>query len=265
VEILEVDGPSAPEELLRELYEAELDAVAELQHGAAPPAFEARLHLYRDPGRRRWLARLDGLPAGAAELRDGVADVRVRRSRRRRGVGTALFAAVCAAAAGNGLRELRGHHATQGGAAFAASVGATDERRDVESLLVLAEAELPEAAAPEGVELRTSRSVTAGHETLTTVAVAGGEVVASTSVRIGGRGYAGTDDTATVPAWRGRGLAQLVKCENLRRLREERPDVEVVGTVNAEQNTAIRTVNAKIGFVPVLILTTTVMALGSEE
>jgi GNAT superfamily N-acetyltransferase len=90
-----------------------------------------------------------------------------------------------------------------------------------------------------------------------------GEVVALTGIRVGRAPcrYAATDDTTTVPRARGRGLAYAVKLENLRRLREERPDVELVGTMNAEHNAAMRAVNTKLGFVPTITLTTAVVAL----
>jgi mycothiol synthase len=70
-----------------------------------------------------------------------------------------------------------------------------------------------------------------------------------------------TDDTATIAEARGLGLAYAVKVESLRRLREQRPDVEVVRTVNAEHNVAMRAVNTKAGFVPTVIETTTVLTL----
>jgi hypothetical protein len=70
-----------------------------------------------------------------------------------------------------------------------------------------------------------------------------------------------TDDTATLAEVRGLGLAYAVKVESLRRLRDERPDVEVVRTVNAEHNVAMRAVNTKAGFVPTVIETTTVLKL----
>ena len=40
-----------------------------------------------------------------------------------------------------------------------------------------------------------------------------------------------------------------MKLESLRRLRDERPDVESCRTMNAEHNVAMRAVNAKLGFV----------------
>jgi mycothiol synthase len=70
-----------------------------------------------------------------------------------------------------------------------------------------------------------------------------------------------TDDTATIAEARGLGLAYAVKVESLRRLRDEHPDVEVVRTVNAEHNVAMRAVNTKAGFVPTVIETTAVLTL----
>jgi len=70
-----------------------------------------------------------------------------------------------------------------------------------------------------------------------------------------------TDDTATIAEARGLGLAYAVKVESLRRLRDECPDVEVVRTVNAEHNVAMRAVNTKAGFVPTVIETSTVLTL----
>lgn len=97
-----------------------------------------------------------------------------------------------------------------------------------------------------------------------TVATAdGGEAVAFTEIRVSAppaRG-ASTEDTATVAAHRRRGLSLAVKAESLRRLRDDRPDVEVVNTLNAESNVAMRAVNAKLGFVPIATLTTAVLPL----
>lgn len=97
-----------------------------------------------------------------------------------------------------------------------------------------------------------------------TVALEGGEVVALTAVRVPnarGVSLAHTDDTTTVPAARGRGLARAVKLENLRRLRRERPDVERIGTKNATHNAAMLAVNGRLGFVPAVTLTTAVVRL----
>ncbi|HEY2388225.1 MAG TPA: GNAT family N-acetyltransferase [Candidatus Binatia bacterium] len=96
-----------------------------------------------------------------------------------------------------------------------------------------------------------------------TVALEAGGVVAFTDVRVSAppSPVALTDDTATVPTARRRGLATAVKREALRRLRAERPDVEFVVTMNAELNTAMRAVNTKLGFEPVTVLTTSVLEL----
>jgi GNAT superfamily N-acetyltransferase len=107
-------------------------------------------------------------------------------------------------------------------------------------------------------------AVARGRESRVTVAVdARGVVGAFTDVRVSAPPcpIATTDDTATIAEARKRGLAYAVKLESLRRLRDERPDVEVVRTVNAEHNHAMRAVNTKLGFVPTAFLTTSVLTL----
>lgn len=103
-----------------------------------------------------------------------------------------------------------------------------------------------------------------GRESRVTVAIdADGVVGAFTDLRTSSppSPVATTDDTATIAEARQRGLAYAVKLESLRRVREERPDVEVVRTVNAEHNHAMRAVNTKLGFVPTAFLTTSVLTL----
>ena len=103
-----------------------------------------------------------------------------------------------------------------------------------------------------------------GREIHATVAVDDdGEVGAFTDLRTSAppSPFASTDDTATLPQARRIGLATAVKREALRTLRDKRPDVEVVRTTNAEDNTGMRTVNTALGFVPVLVQTTTVLTL----
>jgi GNAT superfamily N-acetyltransferase len=106
-------------------------------------------------------------------------------------------------------------------------------------------------------------SIARGRPPRVTVALENGEIVAFTDLRVSAAPapVAGTDDTATLARARLRGLATAVKLEALRRLRNERPDVEHVITLNAEQNTAMRAVNTGLGFVPVLTLTSTVLEL----
>jgi mycothiol synthase len=103
-----------------------------------------------------------------------------------------------------------------------------------------------------------------GRESRVTVAVdPDGVVGAFTDLRVSPPPcpIATTDDTATIATARRRGLAYAVKLEALRRLRADRPDVELVRTVNAEHNHAMRAVNAKLGFAPTAFLTTSVLRL----
>ena len=103
-----------------------------------------------------------------------------------------------------------------------------------------------------------------GRDSHVTIAVDAKGVVGSfTDVRVSAPPcpVATTDDTATIAEARGLGLAYAVKVESLRCLRDARPDVEVVRTVNAEHNVAMRAVNTKAGFVPTVFETTTVLTL----
>jgi GNAT superfamily N-acetyltransferase len=111
--------------------------------------------------------------------------------------------------------------------------------------------EIEETAAKRGREMR-----------VTVVIDERNEVAAFTDLRVTpGATTAGTDDTA-VAAWaRGRGIGRAVKLEALRRLRADRPEVETVTTMNAEGNAAMRHINTRIGFVPTVILTSTVLTL----
>lgn len=72
---------------------------------------------------------------------------------------------------------------------------------------------------------------------------------------------ASTEDTATVAAQRGRGLAGWVKAESLRRLRADRPDVRLVTTTNAAGNEPILALNRRLGFERVAVATTASVSL----
>jgi GNAT superfamily N-acetyltransferase len=90
-----------------------------------------------------------------------------------------------------------------------------------------------------------------GREYRVTVAVdRSGEVAAFTELRLSPE-MASVEDTATVAAHRGRGLAMWVKAESLRRLRAERPGVRLVTTTNAADNAPILAANRRLGFEPV--------------
>ncbi len=102
-----------------------------------------------------------------------------------------------------------------------------------------------------------------GREVRATVAIDDrNEVAGFTDLRVTpGDTAASTDDTA-VAAWaRGRGIGRAVKVESLRRLQADRPEVETVSTMNAEHNAAMRHINTSVGFVPTVIMTTTVLKL----
>jgi GNAT superfamily N-acetyltransferase len=102
-----------------------------------------------------------------------------------------------------------------------------------------------------------------GREVRVTVALdPDGAIVSFTDVRVTPGGTTvNTDDSGTLARARGRGLARAVKLESLRRLREERPEVEIVITMNAEQNAAMRHINTTVGFVPTATLTSTVFTV----
>ncbi len=89
-----------------------------------------------------------------------------------------------------------------------------------------------------------------------------GEIGAFTDLRVSAGSTVGfTDDTGTVAEHRGGGLARAVKLESLRRLRDDHPELEVVTTMNAEENQAMRHINERIGFTSVATMTTTVLTL----
>ncbi|HEY2354340.1 MAG TPA: GNAT family N-acetyltransferase [Gaiellaceae bacterium] len=70
-----------------------------------------------------------------------------------------------------------------------------------------------------------------------------------------------TDDTGTVVAHRGKGLARAVKLESLRWLRDDHPEIEVVTTRNAEENAAMRGINESVGFRPTVTETTAALVI----
>jgi GNAT superfamily N-acetyltransferase len=132
---------------------------------------------------------------------------------------------------------------------------------------VLARAAMDDAPADEGMEFpaASAESVRAMEQALAardremrvTVALADdGEIGAFTELRLTpGSSQAVTDDTGTVATHRRKGLARAVKLESLRRLRDDHAEVETVITTNAEENAAMRGLNAIIGFEPVVTTT----------
>ena len=60
--------------------------------------------------------------------------------------------------------------------------------------------------------------------------------------------FAFQGDTGVDPAHRGHGLGAWMKAVNHLRLRDERPDVEVVQTWNADSNEPMLRINRALGF-----------------
>jgi RimJ/RimL family protein N-acetyltransferase len=89
-----------------------------------------------------------------------------------------------------------------------------------------------------------------------------GEIGAFTELRVSRGSTLGfTDDTGTVAAQRGRGLARAVKAESLRRLRDDHPEIDVVTTSNAEENAVMRHLNETLGFRPSAVEVTATLGL----
>ncbi len=140
---------------------------------------------------------------------------------------------------------------------------------------VEARAAMDDAPQPEGVDVPswTAETVRASEESLAqrhremrlTVAMdERGSIGAFTELRVSGGSTLGfTDDTGTVGAQRRKGLARAVKIESLRRLRADHPEIEVVSTSNAEENTAMRHLNETIGFRPTAVVTSAVLDVAS--
>jgi GNAT superfamily N-acetyltransferase len=314
--IEEVDPVTAPDAVLLAVHEVELACADDVAPGEPWRTADEALAYFRHPPaverRRRWLARVEDIVVGTAGLfvhsrQSAYAQVRVAPEHRCAGIGSGLLEPVVAGAQAVGSRALVVHHACAAGAAFAARVGAVDDRRDVRSVLRLEAADLAVSAPPPGYRLRTwlgaapdelvgsyaaARNAIAdapdiaGYEeppwtvdrvrdledsvarraceTRVTVALTGDDTVAAfTELRVSAAptATASTEDTATLVAHRRRGLATAVKAESLLRLRGDRPDVGLVTTSNAEENTAMRAVNERVGFRPVAVWTTTVLAL----
>jgi mycothiol synthase len=87
------------------------------------------------------------------------------------------------------------------------------------------------------------------------------QVVAFTELRVSPAPavVATTEDTAVLADHRRRGLARFVKVESLRQLAGHRPDIAMVATTNGEDNTAMRRINAQVGFRPVATHTSCVL------
>ena len=121
--------------------------------------------------------------------------------------------------------------------------------------------EFPTASA-ERVRASEDSLIERNREMRVTVAIhEAGEIGAFTELRVSsGSVVAFTDDTGTVAAHRGIGLARAVKVESLQRLRTDHPEIEAVTTMNAEENAAMRHINEAVGFRAVTTLTQATLA-----
>jgi mycothiol synthase len=305
VRVEEVDARTADDATLQRFVEVEQACAHEDTPGEPPRSVDERIGFYRHQPTTHtscfWLAE-----AGFAALyvhgpTAAFLNLFVHPERRRRGLGSALLAAVHERAAELDVRALHAHHATRAGAAFASSFGFTDGQRLVRSVLDLRAAELPLPRPPIGWSLATwigrvpdehldafviaraamddaptpddmdfptwdAETVRASEESLlrrdremrVTAALRGdGTIGAFSELRVSrGSTAAFTDDTGTAAEHRRIGLARAVKLESLRRLRDDHPELELVTTSNAEENTVMRSLNESLGFQPTVVETT---------
>ena len=246
------------------------------------------------------LAREDGglLGSGFAAVFPGFPEratvfVTVPPPRRRRGAGSALYAAISDWARARGLEALIAVVADNDpeSLAFAERRGFAEERREKGVSLDLTAVEPPRVEPPEGVEIVTwaerpeltpglyEVSVEASpdvpgyedetHEPFeawlahdmqgpgdlpeaTFVAVAGDEVVgyAKFSLNTIDKTSAYHDLTAVRRAWRGRGVARALKATQIAWAKAN--GYEELRTGTDERNTAMRRLNAELGYTPAI-------------
>jgi GNAT superfamily N-acetyltransferase len=161
VRVDEVDARTAPDDLLARLVDVEHACWPETNPGEPARGYDEAIAFYRhQPATHTscfWLA--DGGFAGLYVHGPTATFLQllVHPERRRRGTGSALLERATARARELGVEVMYGHHATSGGAAFAARYGFVDGQRIVRSLLDLQRAELPEPRPADGWALETWR------------------------------------------------------------------------------------------------------------
>ena len=108
--------------------------------------------------------------------------------------------------------------------------------------------------SPESVRAAERSNVRSGRRNLVVCVRhdAAGELVALTDVVVpaGRPAVAHQEDTVVRPDHRNRGLGRWVKAEMLRWLAEKEPQLELIVTWNATENSAMRSINTELGFVP---------------
>lgn len=239
-----------------------------------------------------WVAALDGedVGSGACAIQPQrpaaiLAMVHVLPAARRRGAGSALYAAVSAFARahGRGLLETRIAQADEASIAFAERRGFVEHQRDDWLELDLA-MQTPSFPPPDGVEIVTlaqrpelvagmydaacegfpdipgeedwtappredwlQRVLTDNPPEASFVAVAGDEVVGWARVRP--RGDHGLHAMTTVKrSWRGRGIARALKSAQIDWARAQ--GMTFLRTANEQRNAPMLAVNLALGYVP---------------
>jgi mycothiol synthase len=122
----------------------------------------------------------------------------------------------------------------------------------------------PEPWTPDLVRELEDALARRGRQIRVTVALApDGSVAGFTELRVSPEPGAAvfTEDTAVCAEHRGRGVAQAIKHESLRRLLVDRPDIDHVSTSNDVTNAAMIAINTKMGFVQTVIWTHVIMSL----
>ena len=215
--------------------------------------------------------------------------ITVLAGRRRRGAGTALYEAISRWASERGAGELEVAVATDDTDSLAVALGHgfTEDRREVDLVLSLAEASPQEVRLPAGIEIVTwaqrpelargmyevnleARPDIPGSEDVTDVsfddwmthqmqrpadspeatfiALAGEEVAGYAKLSLFTPASAGHAITAVKRAWRGRGIASALKAAEINwALANGYADLH---TANEERNAPIKRLNARLGYRP---------------
>jgi mycothiol synthase len=159
MKVEEVEARTASGDTLRAIVEIERTSSYEDHPEVPVPGLDDRIGFHRhrpeSDTSRHWLAEGGFAALHVHGPRATFLQLCVHPERRRRGIGSALLAAVVERAPALGVEALFAEHSTPAGAAFAARNGFVDEQRVVRSLLDLRAAALPEPVPPEGFSLAT--------------------------------------------------------------------------------------------------------------